>query len=346
LSGLVFTFDRMTEPCVSILLPVRNEEKLLPAALESIFNQTLTSWELIAVDDGSTDGTAEILEAASRLDSRVRVFRSGGRGLAAALNTGLQACRAPLVARMDGDDISHPRRLEIQAAFLCDNPSVGLVACSFRHFPRHRLKDGMIAYEKWQNALLSHDSIMRDLYVESPFVHPSVMSRKDEVLAVGGYRDMGWAEDYDLWLRLASSGTRFSRLPQTLFFWRERPERATRTMSEYSAEAFRACKVHHLKKSFFNGASEVVLAGAGLEGRAWSRTLLKEGIRVTCWVDVDPRKVGRNLHGAPVISHREMTAGNGAKVLATVGTRGAREHVRKWAANAGFAEGRDFLCVT
>jgi glycosyltransferase involved in cell wall biosynthesis len=336
----------MKFPSVSILLPVRNEEKLLPASLNSIFRQTLTSWEFVAVDDGSTDGTADLLAAASRLDPRVHVLRCGRRGLCAALNEGLEYCRAPLVARMDGDDISHPRRLEIQAAFLSDNPSVGLVASSFRHFPRHRLKDGMLAYEKWQNALISHDSIMRDLYVESPFVHPSVMFRKDAVLAVGRYRDMGWAEDYDLWLRMASSGIRFARLPETLFFWRERPERATRNMSEYSADAFRACKAHHLKKSFFNGASEVVLAGAGLEGRAWSRTLWKEGIRVACWVDVDPRKVGRDLHGAPVISHHEIRAGNGTKVLATVGTRGAREQVRKWAANAGFTEGRDFLCVT
>lgn len=336
----------MMFPSISILLPVRNEEKLLPAALDSLFRQTINSWELVAVDDGSTDGTRGILEAASRLDPRVRVLPCGGRGLATALNEGLAACRSPLVARMDGDDISHPHRLEIQAAFLSGNPSIGLVAGSFRHFPRHLLKDGMLAYEKWQNALLSHDSIMRDLYVESPFVHPSVMFRKEAVLAVGGYRDMGWAEDYDLWLRLASAGTRFARLPQPLFFWRERPERATRTMSEYSAEAFRACKAHHLKKSFLDGAGEVVLAGAGLEGRAWSRTLQKEGIQVACWVDVDPRKIGRDLHGAPVISHLEMISGNGAKVLATVGTRGAREQLRKWAANAGFTEGKDFLCVT
>ncbi len=336
----------MTSPCVSILLPVRNEERFLPAALTSIFNQTIASWELIAVDDGSTDGTSAILDDAARRDPRVRVMRPSRRGLPAGLNAGLEACRAPLIARMDGDDISHPRRLEIQAAFLSANPSAGLVACSFRHFPRHRLRSGMLAYEEWQNGLLSHDSIMRDLYVESPFVHPSIMFRKEAVLAVGGYRDMGWAEDYDLWLRLASAGTRFARLPQTLFFWRERAERATRTMSEYTAAAFRACKAHHLKKSFLNGAGEVVLAGAGLEGRAWSRALTKEGIRVACWADVDPRKVGRMLHGAPVVSHREITAGNGTKVLATVGTRGAREHLRKWAANAGFTEGRDFLCVT
>jgi glycosyltransferase involved in cell wall biosynthesis len=336
----------MTEPIVSILLPVRNEEKFLPAALDSLFRQTLTSWELIAVDDGSTDGTAAILDEASRSDPRVRLLRPSRRGLVEALNAGLYACNSPFVARMDGDDISHPRRLEIQADFLADNPAVGLVACLFRNFPRHHLRAGMLAYEEWQNGLTSHEAILRDLFVESPFVHPSVMFRRDTVLSVGGYRDMGWAEDYDLWLRLASAGTRFARLSQTLFFWRERPERATRTMSEYSAEAFRACKAHHLTKSFLNDAHDVVLAGAGLEGRAWSRTLKKEGIKVVCWLDVDPRKIGRNLHGAPVISHLDMTAGNGTKVLGTVGTRGAREQVRQWAERAGFTEGFDFLFVT
>jgi glycosyltransferase involved in cell wall biosynthesis len=336
----------MTKPTVSILLPVRNEERFLPAALASLFRQTLTSWELIAVDDGSTDETPAILNEASHRDPRVRVLRPSRRGLVTALNAGLDACCAPFVARMDGDDISHPRRLEIQADFLADNPTVGLVACSFRHFPRHHLRSGMLAYEEWQNGLASHDTILRDLFVESPFVHPSVMFRKDAVLAVGGYRDLGWAEDYDLWLRLASTGIRFGRIPLNLFFWRERPERATRTMSEYSGEAFRECKVHHLKKGFLNGKSEVVLAGAGLEGRAWSRALHKEGIRIVLWVDVDPRKVGRNLHGAPVISHLDLTAGNGTKVLATVGTRGARKQLRQWAERAGFTEGLDFLCVT
>lgn len=336
----------MTEPSVSILLPVRNEEKFLPQALHSLFRQTMTSWELIAVDDGSTDGTAAILAEAARRDPRVRVLRPAQRGLVPALNAGLAVCRSPLVARMDGDDISHPRRLELQSAFLAADPSIGLLASAFRNFPRSHLRSGMLAYETWQNGLASHDQIIRDLFVESPFVHPSVMFRKEAVLAGGGYRDMGWAEDYDLWLRLAAAGTRFARLPRTLFYWRERPERATRTMDEYGAEAFRACKAHHLKNSFLNGASEVVLAGAGLEGRAWSRTLKKEGLEVACWVDVDPRKVGRILHGAPVISHREITAGNGVKVLGTVGTRGAREHLRKWAATAGFTEGQDFLCVT
>lgn len=336
----------MNTPAVSILLPVRDEERFLPAALESIFRQTFTDWELVAVDDGSHDTTPAILAEAARRDPRVRVLRSPARGLVPALNTGLNACRAPLVARMDADDISHPRRLETQVSFLTRNPQVGLVACDFRSFPRASLGRGMVAYERWQNSLASHEDILRDLFVESPFVHPSVVFRGEEVRSVGGYRDRGWAEDYDLWLRLAAGGTRFARLQKTLFFWRERPERATRTLPEYTAAAFRACKAHHLRCTFLKGVDEVILAGAGLEGRAWSRTLQGEGIRVVGWIDVDPRKIGNTLHGAPVSAAREVTAGDGVKMLVTVGARGSRRQIREWADGAGFREGVDYLCVT
>lgn len=335
----------MSVPPLSILLPVRNEAEYLPQALASIERQTFHDWELVAVDDGSTDATPRQLAAAARRDRRIRIVDPPERGLVQALNAGLSACRAPLVARMDGDDISHPRRLELQLACLRAHPEIGLVASAFRHFPRTGLKVGMRAYEVWQNSLTTHETVMCDLFVESPFVHPSVMFRKDLVTAVGGYREMGWAEDYDLWLRLAAAGVRFARLPQPLFFWRERPERATRTMAEYTAGAFRACKVHHLRRGFLDGTREVMLAGAGKEGRAWRLALEGEGIGVSRWVDVDPRKVGRQLHGAPVIPADGVSPAMG-KLLVTVGTRGAREELRRWAMARGFREGEDFICVT
>ena len=335
----------MQPPHLSILLPVRNEERFLPAALDSLQRQTMTSWELICVDDGSTDTTPHILAAAACRDGRIRLLTTSGRGLVAALNTGLDACRAPLVARMDGDDISHPRRLELQTAKMAAEPELGLVACAFRHFPRQQVRMGMLAYETWQNSLDSHEAIMRDLFVESPFVHPSVMFRKNCIEAVGGYRESGWAEDYDLWLRLAAAGVRFARLSEVLFFWRERPGRITRTRPEYSAEAFRTCKAHYLRNGFLKGIDEVILAGAGLEGRAWSRTLEREKVRVGLWVDVDPRKIGRALHGAPIAGPTEVSPAAG-RMLVTVGTRGARQQVRNWARSAGFREGEDFVCVT
>lgn len=335
----------MAEPVVSILMPLRNEEHYLPDALASIKRQSLENWELVAVDDHSTDLTRSILASAANDDRRIRVIENSRKGLVAALNEGLANCRAPLVARMDGDDISHPARLAKQVAVLEAAPGTGLLAASFRHFPRQGLKVGMLSYESWQNSLVSHELIISDIFVESPFVHPGVMFRKDLVLKVGGYRDMGWAEDYDLWLRLAAAGVRFARTAEPLIFWRDRPERATRTMDEYSADAFRNCKLHHLKNDFLRGVSEVTLAGAGKEGRAWQRQLALAGIRVVRWVDVDPAKHGRILHGAPVLSHAELKP-DGGKLLVTVGTRGARAGIRKWATEAGFKELQDFVAVT
>lgn len=335
----------MTTPAVSILLPVRNEERHLPAALASLFRQSFSDWELVAVDDGSTDGTGSLLAEAARRDRRVRLLRRPPEGLVPALNAGLAACRAPLVARMDGDDVCHPRRLERQLAHLSAHPGAGLVACAVRHFPRPQLRGGMAAYEAWQNALIDHDTILRDLFVESPFAHPSVLFRREVVERAGGYRQMGWAEDYDLWLRLARDGVRFARLPEVLLFWRDRPERLSRTAAACSLTAFRACKAHHLRQGFLRETVEVTLWGAGLEGKAWRQALAAEGVRVGRWLEVDRCKIGQRIHGAPVVGIEALRPGDGP-VLVTIGARGARAQVRAFAAKAGLVEGVDYLCVT
>lgn len=335
----------MTTPRLSILLTVRNEERFLPAALASLQHQTLHDWELVAVNDGSSDATAALLDAAAARDPRIRVLHRPPIGLVAALNLGLTACQAPLVARMDGDDVCHPRRLAVEVDYLDAHAEVTLVACRVRHIPRQLLTDGMRAYESWQNSLFNHEEIVRDLYVESPFVHPSVIFRRDSVCAVGGYRDAGWPEDYDLWLRLARAGARFARVPEVLFFWRDRPERYTRTAPSSSLAAFRSCKTHHLRRTFLADTAAVTLWGAGSEGKAWRRTLLAEGITVRRWIEVDPRKLGQVIHGAPVVGIEQLRPGDGPTLI-TVGAKGARAQIREFAAARGLSEGVDFLCVT
>ncbi len=335
----------MKLPVVSILMAVRNEERLLPAALASLWRQTLGDWELVVVNDGSNDTTGSLLDAAAARDPRIRVLHRPAAGLVAALNAGLASCRAPLVARMDGDDVCHPRRLQAQTAFLATHPDVTLVACRVRHIPRQRLGAGMRAYENWQNGLLDHAQIVRDLYVETPFTHPSVIFRKDAVMALGGYRDIGWPEDYDLWLRLARAGANFARLPEILFYWRDRPERLTRTAPTSTLAAFRACKTHYLREAFLSDRTEVTLWGSGIEGKAWRLALLAAGCTVRRWVEVNPRKLGQVIHGAPVVGTHTLTPDDGP-ILVTIGSRGARAEVRQVAAQRGLVEGRDFVCVT
>ena len=335
----------MTSPRVSILMSVRNEQQHLQAALTSIFRQTLTDWELVVIDDGSTDETPRILQSAAKHDKRINVIRQEAIGLVPALVKGMSRCRSNLVARMDGDDICHPERLEKQVEFLRENPDTALVATNIRHFPSQNVMGGMRHYEQWQNSLVSYDEIMRNLFVESPFTQPSVMFRKDCVESVGGYRDPGWGEDYDLWLRLALAGHDLARIPETLFFWREHRDRLTHTAEEFSLDSFRRCKAHYLKQSYLKESDNVTLWGAGMEGKAWRKVLLEEGVVVSRWIEVDPGKIGQIIHGAPVAAPESLKPWGGP-MLITIGARGARDLVREKCDDLGLIEGSDFVCVT
>lgn len=335
----------MSMPAVSILMPLRNEALHLPAALASLHRQRFGNWELVAIDDGSRDATGELLVEAARKDRRIRVFEQPAQGLVPALNFGLAQCRAPLVARLDGDDICHPQRLELQLAQMQRTPELTLLGSRVRHFPRPQLQGGMLAYERWQNELLDHDQISRNLFVESPFAHPSVIYRRAAVIEEGGYREMPWAEDYDLWLRLAERGAHFARLPQVLLYWRDRPDRLTRTASNCSLEAFRRCKVHFLRRGHLRDTDTVWIWGAGVEGKAWRKVLREIGIGVGGWIDIDPNKIGQTIHGAKVLSPQQIPARH-PLILVCVGARGARTLIRDFCVEAGLQEERDYLCVT
>lgn len=333
-------------PRVSVLLPVRDAEATLPACLASLAAQTLTDYELVAVDDGSQDASGRILAAAARHDARVRVVRAERRGLVAALNAGLALARAELVARMDADDLALPPRLALQAATLGADASLCVLGSRVLLLGEPgRPNPGMRAYLAWQNGLVDHASITRDLLVESPLVHPSVMLRTAALRELGGYRESGGPEDYDLWLRGHAAGWRFAKRPEMLLLWRDAPGRLTRVDPRYAPARFRALKLEALRRGPLAGGRAVVLWGAGRIGKAWSRALAGAGLRVAAFVEVDPARIGGRVHGAPVVAVAGAAGFPGALHLAAVGQRGARERIRAAAHALGLVDGLDLLAV-
>jgi len=336
------------DPRVSVLLPVRNGGSWLQAGLESLARQTLTDFEVVAVDDGSTDDSARILLRWAARDRRVRLIRQPASGLVSALNNGLADCRAPLVARMDADDICHPRRLELQVEHLGARPDAGVVSCLVQHFPRREVREGFRLYEEWLNRLSTHDDMARERFIESPVAHPSVMVRTDILRDTGGWWDVEWPEDYDLWLRLFESGVVFAKIERTLLFWREHGSRLTRNDPRYSTAAFLRCKAHHLARGPLTGVSNIVLWGAGRTGRRISKYLLAEAVPIGAVVDIDPAKIGGTLRGIPVISPDELPShlGGDAVILAAVASRGARNLIRAELVKLRLVEGDRFWCVS
>ncbi len=348
-------------PEVSVLLPVRDGARWLDEAMASLQAQTFGDFEIIVVDDGSRDATPTILSDWADRDARVRVVSTPPRGIVPALETARERARAPYLARMDADDRAHPERLERQLAKMragsepyAGRSGVGdlgaggsLVGCGcgVRYVPESDVAGGAQRYQTWINSIVTPDDIDRAMFVECPLAHPTFFLNAAAVESVGGYRDEGWPEDYDLILRLWEAGGRFAKVPDVLLDWRERPDRLSRTDDRYSPAAFRRCKVHYLDRSLLMDHDGVVLWGAGPVGKAFSRELQARGHRVRAFAEVDPRKIGQHIHGAPVLDTTAALGMTRALHLTSVGQPGVREHLGALLSGAGLVSGRDFVHV-
>ena len=220
------------KPAVTVLMPVYNGARYLREALESILAQTCTDFEFLVIDDGSTDGSPDLV--AAYRDERIRlVRRERNMGLIATLNEGLQLARADLVARMDADDVAHPERLERQLAVLKAHPGLVLVGSDLEIIDAAGVPVG------YEPKPVEDAGLKLALSVICAIAHPTVVFRRDAVLKVGGYREeFHAAEDYDLWTRLAGEGE-FGNLPLPLLKYRINPQgeslRKTALQSENSA---------------------------------------------------------------------------------------------------------------
>ena len=324
-----------------------NAVEYLPVCLKSLDRQTLEDFEVVAVDDGSIDGSSDILKEWGRRDQRFRILERSHQGLVASLNEGLGACRGDLVARMDADDVAHPQRLQSQVEMMESQPELSVVSCLVRHFPVHKVAQGFRLYDEWLNALVDHEKMARERFVESPVAHPSVMFRLKAVDKVGGYRDWGWPEDYDLWLRLFEQSALFAKVPRILFFWREGADRLSRTDSRYTSDAFLRCKAHFFARGPGAEDRTVIIWGAGPNGKRLHRYLGEEGVEIGAMIDIDPAKIGRQVRGTPVVAPENLPdlLNDRTVVVAAVASRGARQLIRERLNGLGLREGQDFWCL-
>ena len=202
-------------PRVSVVLPVYNGGPFLADAIDSVLGQTFRDIEVIAIDDGSVDGSGEILDRLALTDRRVIALHQPNAGIIAALNRGLVRARGEFIARMDADDVAHPERFARQVAFLDAHPDIAVVGCAVTVIDQRGKRIRDVEYPR------TPEAVAEFLAIGAPLAHPAVMMRRDAVLAVGGYREAyRHAEDYDLWLRMAER-YRMANLPDRLLRYRQ-----------------------------------------------------------------------------------------------------------------------------
>ncbi|MGB0578714.1 MAG: glycosyltransferase [Limisphaerales bacterium] len=325
----------MSEPLVSVVLPVYNAADTLRRAAGSILDGTWQNLELIVVNDGSTDRSADALP----IDSRIRLITQSHAGVASAMNRGVAEAKGEFIARMDADDFSYPERLQKQIQLLQSEQldiAGGLV----------RIVDGegnsvpsMQRYERWVNSCITHEEILSQRFIESPLVHPTIIA-KHEVWKLG-CRKGDFPEDYDLWLRALQANYRAAKVPEVILDWTDGKSRLTRTDERYSMDAFDSCRREHLLLGPLHNQTHCGLWGAGETGKGWLRWLQSSGLTIPYVVDVAPKKIGKRIHNVEVISFKDLPESDGTTLLVAVGAEGAREKILPALQDRGYESGQN-----
>ena len=216
---------------VSVVMPVKDAEKTVSEAVDSILNQTLKNFEFIIVNDDSTDGTKDILDTYASRYQQIKVMNNTGQGISDALNCGIEQARAPLIARMDADDISRPERLEKQMIAFNNNSKLVLLGTFCQTF-----KEGEDEIEEIKIPTTNIE-LQKSIRIVPTLTHPTTMVRRDTIQIIGGYRKkFEGAEDHDLYLRLSRHGE-IAVLPEFLVWYRAHPGQFSQ---EKKAIGFRA----------------------------------------------------------------------------------------------------------
>lgn len=336
----------MSVPRISVTVPCYQCADTVGRTLESLLAQTMTDFEVVCVDDGSTDDTAGVLAEYARRDSRIQWFSIEHGGVVTAANAAIEASRGGYIARMDADDICLPDRLAAQSMLLDENPHLGLVGCKVRFGGCRESCAGYAHYVDWTNSLLSHDDISLNRFVEFPVPNPSIMYRRECIEEHGPYRDGDYPEDYDLLLRWLEAGVQMGKVDEELLIWNDPPTRLSRNHSRYDVDAFYRIKTEYLARWLERNNPHhpvVHILGSGRTTRKRADMLLGHGIEFAYYYDIDPRKIGHVVNGVKVKDRAEIPAPSEAFCLPYVGSRGAREEIRTFLEERGYVLGRDYI---
>jgi len=301
-------------PKVSILMPVKNASRYLGACLDSILDQSLTDWELIAVDDHSADDSADILQAYAQRDARINVLFNTGHGILPALKLALEHSNGTYVTRMDADDIMKAPKLELLFMQLDDSDlAIGLV--EYFH-EEGTLGEGYRKYQEWLNNTSLIGETYAEIYKECTVPSPCWMMSRDQLKSIGGFEGLDYPEDYDLAFRMYEHDLAIGVVPEVLHLWRDHSERTSRNDAHYSDNRFLDIKVRRFLE-LEQDANRLVLWGAGRKGKEIAALLLDRGVQF-CWISGNSRKIGHQIYDQELISESEFSFADQDKIVVAI----------------------------
>ncbi len=292
---------------ICILFPFHNAAPWIKETVDSIQNQSFEDWELIAVNDFSTDNSMVILEKIAENDSRIQIHQNSQKGIIPALQLGLIHANGEFLTRMDADDIMPKNRLELMVNYMKSLPGKSIVTGKVEYFSDKPVSEGYLAYEAWLNERVVKEDYFDHIYRECVVASPNWLARTKEIKDSTIFSELSYPEDYDMVFRWMKNGFSIHGIDEVTLLWREHPDRTSRNSDIYDQASF-----FNLKLNWFcelHDTNSVAILGAGTKGKLTAKFLFNRQVNFN-WYDLEWKKYGVPIFGEIIQNYELLEAKN------------------------------------
>lgn len=332
----------MNDALVSIIMPVKNTEQYLKECLDSICNQSETHWELIAVNDHSTDQCNTILKEYASKDARIKVFQNNGNGIIDALRLAFSESKGNFITRMDSDDIMHIHKIKILKDNLMHHGEGHIATGLVKYISENELGEGFQKYEKWLNTLTRKGENFTEIYKECVIPSPCWMVFKKDLLKCEAFQSNYYPEDYDLTFRFYLNGLKLISCNEVLHYWRDYSTRTSRTHEHYSDNTFLDIKTHYFLKQEYNKDKNLVIWGAGAKGKSLAKKMIEKKVPFY-WICDNPKKIGKHIYDQKLYPFNQLESIENTQSIITVANPREQEIIKQYFNGRGAKSMEDYF---
>lgn len=341
MKGVVY-IRHMQTPLISILTPFKDTEHFIAGCLDSILSQTHTHWELIIVDDGSTDNSYNIVNAYAEEDSRIKLLKNTGNGIIEALRLAFEISTGDYITRMDSDDIMPEHKLETLLGNLLKNGKQHVATGLVAYFSEHGISDGYKKYEDWLNALTQTGSNYTEIYKECVIASPCWMLHREDFVAANAFNPNRYPEDYDLTFRFYKQGLKIIPCDTILHYWRDYQTRTSRTHDNYAENTFLDIKLHYFLMLDYKASRPLVVWGAGWKGKTIAKSLIQKNIPFE-WICDNPNKIGKHIYNQQLKPFNQLELIERPQSIVTVANPKAQNDIKTYFKTQNMAPMTDYF---
>lgn len=326
---LKWYFCVMQNNLVSILIPFKNTKPYLVECLDSVLNQSYPHWELIIVDDHSTDHSYDIVYAYAEKDKRITLLKNDGHGIIAALQLAFLKSSGDFITRMDSDDIMHTEKLQLMVTDLKIHGKKHIALGLVKYFSANGIGDGYAKYESWLNTLTTQGNNYSEIYKECVIPSPCWMIHREDFLNCEAFTPNRYPEDYDLAFRFYKHHIKCIPSDTILHYWRDYSTRASRTDDHYAENHFLELKVDYFLALNYDELRPLTIWGAGQKGKKVARLLKQKEINFI-WICDNPKKIGKHIYDELLYNFDYLQELDNPQSIVTVANLVSQEEIKAY----------------